>query len=142
MGYKLFLDDDRNPIDCVHWMHKRIGPGNFIYLEDDWVIVRNYDEFCKAIALKGLPSFVSFDHDLGKDMVAYMIDNGMSKRQARRQKKFQKSGYDCAKVLVGECIEQEAPLPRYAVHSLNPVGTENILTFLRSAEKELSKYQI
>lgn len=141
MSYKLFLDDDRNPIDCVHWMHKRIGPGNFIYLEDDWVIVRNYDEFCKVIKTAGLPSFISFDHDLGKDMVAYMIDNGMSKRQARRQKKFQKSGYDCAQFLVNECIRQQTPLPRFAVHSLNPVGAENIRIFLLNAARELSKDQ-
>lgn len=135
MSYKLFLDDDRFPIECVHWMYKRIGPRNPIYLEDDWVVVRTYHAFCQAIALRGLPSFVSFDHDLGKELERAALRAGMSKRQARRQKKLEKTGNHCAKILVEACIEQLVDLPEYAVHSMNEGGTENILATLRSGQK-------
>lgn len=71
MSYNLFLDDIRNPSDCIHYMYTPI------YTSVDWVIVRNYNEFVKTIEEKGLPEIVSFDHDLGlnvevwKDVVGY-----------------------------------------------------------------------
>ena len=37
---KVFLDDVRNPKDCVTYMHQRIGDKNPIYLEE-WVIAKN-----------------------------------------------------------------------------------------------------
>lgn len=141
MSYKLFLDDIRNPIDCIGYMHQRIGPRNPIYLEQDWVVVRNYDDFVKVIKERGLPQFVSFDHDLGEDLAGYYVDHGLfSKRAARRMKRNIKSGYDCAKWLVEECMK-ELKLPEYAVHSMNPAGTENILSLLRSAEKGITFFK-
>ena len=49
MSYKLFLDDERFPVD-----------------PENWIIVRNYFELVKVIAKMGPPSHVSFDHDLGQ----------------------------------------------------------------------------
>ena len=66
--------------------------------------VYNYEEFVTYLERKGLPDFISFDHDLGEDF----------------------SGYDCAKYLVEYCLTHQLPLPNYQVHSQNPVGKENI----------------
>jgi hypothetical protein len=46
--YKLYLDDERFP-----------------KLSNDWVIVRDFEEFKNCINTKGIPSEISFDHDLG-----------------------------------------------------------------------------
>lgn len=49
MTYKLFLDDERDPIG------------------QDWIIVRSYDDFALIIEEFGVPEFISFDHDLGEN---------------------------------------------------------------------------
>ena len=72
--------------------------------------VYNYEEFVAYLERKGLPDFISFDHDLGEDL----------------------SGYDCAKYLVEYCLEHQLPLLDYQVHSQNPVGKENIERLLEN----------
>ena len=72
--------------------------------------VYNYEEFVDYLERKGLPDFISFDHDLGEDL----------------------SGYDCAKYLVEYCLEHQLPLPDYQVHSQNPVGKEKIERLLEN----------
>ena len=72
--------------------------------------VYNYEEFVDYLERKGLPDFISFDHDLGEDL----------------------SGYDCAKYLVEYCLTHQLPLPNYKVHSQNPVGKENIERLLEN----------
>ena len=72
--------------------------------------VYNYEEFVEYLERKGLPDFISFDHDLGEDS----------------------SGYDCAKYLVAYCLEHQRSLPDYQVHSQNPVGRENIERLLEN----------
>ena len=72
--------------------------------------VYSYEEFVGYLEIKGLPDFISFDHDLGEDL----------------------SGYDCAKYLVEYCLAHQRPLPDYQVHSQNPVGKENIERLLEN----------
>jgi len=72
--------------------------------------VYSYEEFVAYLERKGLPDFISFDHDLGEDL----------------------SGYDCAKYLVAYCLEHQRSLPDYQVHSQNPVGRENIERLLEN----------
>ena len=72
--------------------------------------VYSYEEFVDYLERKGLPDFISFDHDLGEDL----------------------SGYDCAKYLVEYCLVHQLPLPDYQVHSQNPVGKENIERLLEN----------
>ena len=72
--------------------------------------VYSYEEFVDYLERKGLPDFISFDHDLGEDL----------------------SGYDCAKYLVAYCLEHKRSLPDYQVHSQNPVGRENIERLLEN----------
>lgn len=89
MPYKLYLDDLRTP--------RTTG----------WVVVRSFEEFVATIEQRGVPTEISFDHDLGWD-------------EARNCEL--PSGYDCAKWLVAQGLLVE----RFHVHSANPVGAANI----------------
>ena len=79
--------------------------------------VYSYEEFVDYLERKGLPDFISFDHDLGEGL----------------------SGYDCAKYLVEYCLAHQFPLPNYQVHSQNPVGKENIEQLLENFRKYSEK---
>ena len=103
----LFLDDKRLPADCITYMQKK-GIDTSVYLLP-WQIVRSYDEFVNWIEQNGLPGIISFDHDLD--------ETG-------------KSGMDAAKWLVNYCLEKDLALPQYIIHSMNPVGAENIKALL------------
>lgn len=120
MSYYLFLDDERKPSN-VTW----IPMPNVL-----WTIVRNYDQFVSMIEERGIPEFISFDHDLADEhYVAYL--------EGRSDYGPEKTGYDCAKWLVDHCLEKEAPIPNYQVHSLNHIGRENINSYLENAKKHL-----
>ena len=73
---KLFLDDLRT----IEMVYDKT-------LQDDFDIVRSYDEFVNYIRTHGLPDFISFDNDLGLDIngeVAQMdmpLQNGLSMNQ-------------------------------------------------------------
>lgn len=133
---KLFLDDIRDPENCVGYMHLRIGKDNPIYLEE-WKTVRNYDDFVKAIK-EEFPTHISFDRDLGQDIANYQVENGIySKRKARANKKEVKSGEDCAKWLINYCVKNDTPLPICYIHSANPDGAKNIQYILTNDYKKL-----
>lgn len=90
--YKLFLDDERDPT----------------FKDYDAVVVRTYDEAVEYVTQFGLPSFISFDHDLGKN---------------------QKTGFDFAKWLVERDLdrnEMSNDTFSFYVHSQNPIGKANI----------------
>jgi len=131
---KLFLDDIRLPIECVSYMYKRIGSNNSIYLENDWIIVRTYDEFIKEIINNGLPDICSFDHDLADEHIQdyYKKEpNG----QLDYHKYKERTGFDCAKWLVEHCINNSLELPKYIIHSWNPIGAKNIQSILDTFKK-------
>ena len=99
MTWKMFLDDERYPVD------------------DNWVIVRNKCEVLKAISDRGMPSFISFDHDLGEN---------------------EPTGYDIVKALVELDMDGEHKFPEgfsWYVHSQNPVGALNIDSYLSNYYK-------
>lgn len=127
MSYKLFLDDLRLP-QQVNWVEMPLGP---------WVIVRSYDEFVKVVKSAGLPSFVSFDHDLSQEHYPVGPITEIDYR-----KYTEKTGFDCAKWLCEYCMDRRMDFPNYQVHSMNPVGRENIKSYIesyRSARELLHK---
>lgn len=127
---RLFLDDYRNPIDCVSYMHTRVGKRNPEYL-DKWVIVRNYDEFIYYISNNKLPDLISFDHDLADGHYHKNLQEGRINYETKDfENNLNKTGYHCAKWLVNYCIENDLQLPEFWVHSMNPVGSENIQLLL------------
>jgi hypothetical protein len=110
----IFLDDTRLPTEVV-WL---------TLPSVKWKIIKNYEQFINAIKLDGIPEVISFDHDLGIDFSPNeTIPN------------TEKTGLDCAKWLVDYCLDNSHSLPTYYVHSLNPIGKQNILNFLNNAKK-------
>jgi len=107
---KMYLDDLRTPVE-----------------EFDFV-VRSYDEAIEVIKKYGVPDFISFDHDLGKDEHGTIL----------------KTGYDLAKWIVENDLNATYNLPRnfsFKVHFQNPVGKENIISLLKSYLKHKSIQQ-
>lgn len=131
-SYKLFLDDYRIPLDCIPYMHTRIGKKNPVYLEKDWVIAKSYAQFVGIINKKGLPTIVSFDHDLSDAHYSGELSSKMDWEEYYAYCDREMTGYDCAKWLSDYCIQHNKPLPEFYVHSMNLVGAENILSFLNN----------
>lgn len=107
MTYRLFIDDERNPIDVKwgSWQDQEL------YRDSDWLIARDWNEVLELVVSLGFPQIISFDHDLG--------DNT-------------RNGYEIAKKLC-EMVMDGAELPQefeYRVHSKNPVGAENIRSYM------------
>lgn len=118
MPYKLYLDDLREP--------RQTFPTTS---NSEWAVVKSFAEFVAKITKDGLPFIVSFDHDLGtehyKDAMSSKLDYGTY---------TEKTGYHCAKWLIDYCMDHKQPLPKWNVHSANPVGKANITSILTSFE--------
>lgn len=113
---KLFLDDVRsaemvfmNTIDPVYENN------------NEWEIVRSFNEFVSYIEEKGLPEFISFDHDL--DFEHYKLEN---QQDIDYEKMEIKTGFHAAQWLVNYCADNKLKLPNYKVHSMNLAGKRNI----------------
>ena len=123
---RLFLDDIRTPHDCVSYM-KPIDL-RYMYEDDNWDIVRTYDDFVGYIEHFGLPDLISFDHDLADEHYSQSMYDGEFAYNKQYETFKEKTGYDCAKWLRSYCVENGLPYPTYLVHSMNPVGRDNILS--------------
>ncbi len=121
MSYRLFLDDIRVLSD-VPALPQNAG----------WTIVRSYQEFVDTITKQGLPTFISFDHDLSDEHVCDYILNVRYEGKINYDKYQEKTGMSCAKWLVDYCLDNEKKLPLFYVHSANPVGTANINSLLNN----------
>lgn len=97
MSNRLFLDDIRTMSMIYHTY------------SDNFIIVRNFEDFKSIIIEKGLPEFISFDNDLGEDADHNILPDG----------------YHCAKWLVYESGLDLRDLKFY-VHSANSVAAEQI----------------
>ena len=102
----MFLDDERDPVD------------------GDWIIVRSYEAAIEEVSKRGLPLYISFDHDLGANAAGEPL----------------RTGYDFAKWL-GEFILDNRPDMTgftWYVHSQNPVGAKNINEYLAGLVRSLA----
>lgn len=98
--WKLFLDDEREPV----------GTG--------WTVCRSVAEVEAMVEVFGLPSFISFDHDLGDGPAPLGYDN---------------TGMGLAR-WIADRVMDGATLPedfQFFVHSQNPIGANNIRQFMR-----------
>lgn len=130
-NYYLFLDDERTPAGANKYMK------NDIYVTEQWVIVRSYDQFVKYITDNGMPAVVSFDHDLSYEHYEEYdkaVETGVFDYDAVTEK----TGMDCVKWLVNYCMDSGQEFPIWYLHTRNEVGFENmrlyILSFLRSKQ--------
>lgn len=145
MSYYLFLDDERIPQN-VTWVH--------IYQNVEYVIVRDYNSFCDYISKNGLPTFVTFDHDLADEHYDVMlkdfhyhssfISNDSNDESNGSIVDFdygkEKTGFDCAKWMVDYCIDNNFTFPEYQVHSMNPVGKERIFQYVEQAKEKVLNF--
>lgn len=108
--YHLFLDDERT-LAQVTWvaLPHMSDPDPMLH----WTVVRSFEDFVQCIQTKGMPDFISFDHDLG--------DVGDD----------EKNGLSCAKWLVDYCLDNKVTCPPFEVHSKNPQGASNIRGLLK-----------
>ena len=128
-GCFLFLDDIREPKDAFEYTKQTM------FVDKDWHVVRNYNEFVQWIESNGMPSFISFDHDLADTHYTpehLWTDYDKSKEWQDKQVHKEKTGYECAMWLVDFCIDNNLQLPKYYCHSMNPVGKDKIVSLLRS----------
>ena len=96
-----------------------------LYLDDlrepppgrEWVVCRSSSEALEAIAERGAPAFASLDHDLGDQDTTMVF--------LRR--------------LVSELWDGISPPPDYQIHSANPVGAQNIRSFMESWRRSVRK---
>ncbi len=124
-NYNLFLDDIREISDVRKYCALPNIPDN------EWILVRSYNEFVTTINKLGLPEFVAFDHDLSDCHYGH----GLSGDDIPYDKYTEKTGYDCAKWLVKYCMNKSVKHPPYMVHSMNPVGKQNIISYVESYNK-------
>lgn len=109
-----------------------------LYLDDirpapeGWVLARDYWEFRKIIVEHGLPEEISFDHDLAGPHYALRTSEEIEEYGGDEWREL--TGYDCAKMLVDHCKFHHLPLPKWSVHSMNPVGRQNIEALLNKYE--------
>ena len=113
---QLYLDDIRTPNN------------------DDWHVVRNYDELVAHIRLNGLDKYevISLDHDLGDTAQKEYFNNVSPNYQLDYNNILEKTGLDCAKWLVAESMNSKIPLPQIYTHSANPIGSANIMGYVNN----------
>ena len=115
----LYLDDVRTPTTIL--------PGY-----EQWVVVRNYNEFVDWITKNGIPDLISFDHDLADEhMSDYFRQRNMKGYQYPDYPSYhEKTGMDCAKWLIEYAEEHNVKINYVSVHSHNPVGAKNIQSLI------------
>jgi len=113
---QLYLDDIRTPNN------------------DDWYVVRSYDELVSHIRLNGLDKYevISLDHDLGDTAQEEYYNNVSPNYQLDYNNILEKTGLDCAKWLVAESMNSKKPLPQIYTHSANPIGSANIMGYVNN----------
>jgi hypothetical protein len=123
---RIYLDDVRTP------------------LQDDWIVVRNYDDFVGKIKLHGLENIesISLDHDLGDSAMFEYYNNVKDNYELNYSNITEKTGYDCCKFLVGHSMEKNIPLPQIYVHSANPIGSANMVGYINNYFKNCKSPQV
>lgn len=118
----LLLDDDRTVARCFDMT------GNSAYLQGDWDVVTNFDEFQDYIYRYGVPDVISFDHDL----------NDLHYQHAKRfffqyfeHVRFNDTGYHALRWLLMYIMYNMAQLPTIYFHTLNDYGKEKMQEALK-----------
>jgi hypothetical protein len=135
-NFCLFIDDERFPINIGQNNQKSAFEltGNYIYKQLDWVIVRSFGEFVKVIEEKGVPEYISFDHDL-KDFHYYHYSTYTVYTGKIDYTIVEGTGFECAKWLIQYLLDNDLDAPEILIHTQNNVGGENIRKEFESYNK-------
>lgn len=111
----IFLDDERDPTFVSDKFPNR-----------KWVVIRSYSEFCFFVTsnLENI-ELISFDHDI----CSHDLDG------------VEKTGKDAVVFLTELCMGKNN-LPNIWVHSQNPVGKSNIISYVASYLKNVENKNI
>lgn len=125
----LFLDDVRTPFAVANY----ILPIELReqYRKEPWFIVRDYTEFVNYIKIYGIPDVVSFDHDLHQDHYNEQMFINAEEYNKLYDTFQEKTGLNCVRYLLEQCINQQYCFPESFCHSMNPVGKNNILSVIK-----------
>lgn len=134
MAYNLFLDDNFTPYEISNLPKTNLKDKNR-YRTYEWTIVKTYDEFISTINEKGLPSIVSFDHDLDPEHYELIFNE---ENWLKEDKDIiidydlfeNKTGYHAAEWLMEYCSSRKIVIPICLVHSQNDIGRKNIENLL------------
>lgn len=130
--YNLYLDDVRKPSASFDYTK------NKIYIDLNWVVVKDFDEFVKYVNENGLPEIVSFDHDLADEH--YHKDMYKGSEYNKLYDKFEeKTGYDCVKWMVDYCIDNGKKFPKWYLHTMNPAGRMNMESYIKNYLKHFEE---
>jgi hypothetical protein len=132
--YNLFLDDVREPTDCLQYKEDP-RYGNL-----EWVIVRSHQEFISVVLEKweqgAFPSLVSFDHDLAHEHYHSSMYEGLPAYESVYERMMKiPTGRRSADFLVKFCKEHGLRVPECLIHTMNPAGKQRIQNTLKK-EKE------
>jgi hypothetical protein len=100
-----------------------------IYKDHEWHIVRSHKEFTEFIVKHGVPDIVSFDHDLAPEHYSEAMYNSQEEYN-ESIKGSDPTGYDSAMWMMELCFKYGLTLPKWEVHSMNPVGVSKIKSLL------------
>jgi len=116
MKKRIYLDDGRTPI-----------------LPEEWVVVRNYEEFVDKITEIGLDNIelISLDHDLGDSAMKEWHKNVYHNYTLNYDNITEKTGMDCVKWLVEQWMDGK-PVVDVFVHSANAVGSGNMMGYINN----------
>jgi hypothetical protein len=111
----IYLDDTRTPV------------------EPQWVVVRNYEQFVSTVMYHGLDNIecISLDHDLGDTAMKEWQTNVYHNYRLDYNNITEKTGYDCAKWLVGQWMDGQ-PVVDVFTHSANAIGSANIMGYINN----------
>lgn len=124
---KIFLDDVRNPATCLSYMYKSIGKKSYVYSDEDWKVVRNYEDFIHLIQqYAGDIDLISFDHDLASEHYHPSMLKSAEEYNSQYPLFKEKTGLDAARWFKEFYDKNNLQLPEILVHSMNPVGFQNI----------------
>lgn len=113
MNYRLWIDDNAYDPGIAAW---RKPPAN----ETDWIIATASEQALAIVKAYGVPSYISFDHDLG------LLNNGESDSTIL----FLKSLFEMDPLAIDKIYG-------YDVHSQNPEGALNIYAYMDSWKRSL-----
>lgn len=131
LEYALYLDDCRLPTATVKV--PKFEDDGVDALELPWVIARTHEEFVAILNERGIPRYVTLDHDLYEEhmkMYFHMKEEGIEEIDYTQ---FQyKTGVEACKLLV-EVYKMGIVMPYINLHTHNRYGREVMLDVLRSA---------
>lgn len=117
----IFLDDERI-----------IGDVTWVDYPKYWAVhtIRTFDEFKKHVV--GILNLV-YPEQEAIAMLDFSFDHDIQCFDAEGN---ETTGYDCVKWLCDYCLEKKIDLDKlsYVVHSQNPVGKENIITYIENCK--------